>query len=144
MNIAEFDKITREVLDPFLYPSGYRFDKGTYWCPTPGGLRRIITLDFHVRSKSSFRVHVGLNAIELHDDYGLHYIQFFTGGSMSGSPRDIPCRNEAQARASLGRIAGHLNSMILPFLNAASTPSELADLIEDPDLEPYINMLRNL
>lgn len=132
MKTRDFDKLAVEILSPVLCgEKGYAFDKGVYCRETETDLRRIITFDYNCRTHKSFRVMVGVNSSVVDEGYGLYLLKYFTGGSLSDTPREIPCADEMRTRQSLTRVRDNLDTMILPFLESVQSPEQLVDMIEE-------------
>lgn len=134
-----FDRHVRATLGPDLRAAGYEaLSRSRFVRRSVAGLRHLIILDPRptLAHPTSFRVMIVVNAVVLDGDEGGHLVRYFSGGSLSSSPRDLPASGAALDK-SLDRVRVCYPTILDPWLQAFHTPHDLAVALDDPHLDFY-------
>jgi hypothetical protein len=141
-----FTNTVRECIDAELAARGFAHRLLAYRRTTEAGIVHGICFDNRGRNLATFRLMLFANAPAIDGDAdGGHFVRYFTGGSLSSVPRELPCKTEDQLRATLERFRAHLDSMIEPLFSSVAAPAALAAaLADDPLLEAYRARLHDI
>ena len=72
---------------------------------------------------------------------GFVHERYFTGGSISPSPRDLSCTTEKALRSRLDRFVALFDEVVEPFFASLASRSQLADALSDQTTMDYIRGL---
>lgn len=141
-----FINIVRECIDAELTARGFAHGAQAYRRTTEAGIVHGICFDNRGRNPTSFRLMLFANAPAIDGDAdGGHFVRYFTGGSLSSTPRELPCKTDEQLRATLQRFRAHLDPTIEPLFSNVATPAALAVALgDDPLLGAYRAQLQQL
>lgn len=138
MKKDRFVDILNNTLGATFEALSYRFCDDCFFLNRSDGFRDLVSFDFD--GDKSFRIFVGV-------DYpydqtfdastppeGARLCRYFTGGSLSESPKDIFFKNEQQLTQHLERFREFFVSTIKPiFFDAVRTPEDYADSLPDAE-----------
>jgi hypothetical protein len=137
MKPKEFDKLTREILEPVMVTEGFDADRWIFSRCLSDGLCQIVTMDFDIRKKSSFRVIVGFDAAILHDagtspgQFGTVGVHYVGGGGLAKRPTKFPSFDVDSARRSLERVLSVLQQHVFPWFRVFSSLEKAIPVIEE-------------
>jgi hypothetical protein len=142
MKPQEFDKLTSQILAPEMIAAGFKADQWIFSRCLPDGLCHLVTMDFDIRNKKSFRVIVGFDSTILNDigtspgqsgTIGVHYV---TGGGLSKRPSSFPAFDDGSARRSLGQVVSAMQQHVFPWFTEFNSLERAIPIIEEEF--PYI------
>lgn len=137
MNLAEFDKLTTAILMPVLGPEGFQFRKGTFLRCSPEGLCHAVVVDLDMKTKKSFRVMGGFDAVSLNRPgtspaengiFGAHYV---TATGIGKKQFRFAAVDRATTERTLKQVASTLESEVLPWFELHKSAEQIVDVIED-------------
>lgn len=122
---------------------GYKYQDACFFKNKGNGIRNLISFDFD--GGNSFRVFVGIDYIyDQEVDYdappdGALLYRYFTGGSLSDTPKDIYFKNKEHLSKILDRFMRYFSSEIENgFFDVVQNPEDYADnLTEDDCIAKY-------
>ncbi len=136
--MKKFDASVRKYVDTFLVDRGFKYSNGYFCRVQNSGVRNMIAFDNGGRDSNSYRVMVMVNSMLLDSEAGAHCVTYFTGGSLSDSPRKFPCNSSSVLEAGLNRFVAVYDQIIEPYFIAFKSCADIADsIIRDPALGSY-------
>ena len=135
MKVAQFDKLTADVLMPVAARDGFELREGAVWRRRRPGIIDVVILDFDVRQGRTFNVIVGFSSDvtaegRLPPECGVTAVQYLNGGgSLSDGVQRFTCFDAAAARQSLARVSAAW-SVLLARFDSVMSFEQLADIVE--------------
>jgi len=140
--MRDFTKIVKKLIDPFLTDKDFVYSDGYYKIEQPNGIRLMVAFDNGGIDSNSFNIMLLVNSVELDDDKGAHCICYFTGGSISSSPRKISCHDKNSLNSGLQRFIDQYDQVVEPYFSSFTNCSDIADkLSNDIELSSYVGDL---
>ena len=125
-------KIAKNELDRLMNSLGFESEKFGYRRIFPNGIVHIIGISTDVRSAESFRVMLGVNAVQvdpkaISDNYSacVRATDVTRDGFGSGSGH-WPCETSDAAKMSFGKLATLMESLLEPWFQSIVTLSQAA------------------
>lgn len=144
--MIDIERVLKSEMDSDLSVKGFAFDDNCYFKSDDSFLTYFLSFDFN---ESDYRVFVG---IARRDDNGrideapegayLH--RYFTGGSLSDTPKSFPFKSEADVREHLIRLKNNLESIIFPFFESTTNLEQYADNLSITDCMVSYEVYREL
>ncbi|MED5620267.1 hypothetical protein [Ideonella sp. BN130291] len=136
MKLNQFDRLTQTLIGPVLGSGGFSYDRGTFFRELDVGIRHVVSLDFDMRGKKTYRVIVGFHSPLLPQgrspsDDGVFGVRYLAGGGLRLSPANFPCFTEEAARASLLDVAAALRNLVVPWFDEVRSLGDLAEITEE-------------
>lgn len=131
----DIEQVLRSVLDSELSNKGYAFDDNCYFQNNDNFLTYFLSFDF---SEREYRVFVGITRNDESKcinkaPEGAYLHRYFTGGSLSDSPKSFPFKSESDLRQHLMRLKENLKSVIFPFFESTASLEQYADNLSVTD-----------
>ncbi len=133
--MIDIEKTLKSELDSELSKNGYAFDDNCYFRSNENALTYFLSFDF---SEREYRVFVGINHTDENRDInkapeGAYLHRYFTGGSLSDSPKSFPFKSESDICQHLVRLKENLKSVIFPFFESTNNLEQYADNLSVTD-----------
>jgi hypothetical protein len=140
--LRNFSKAVESQLGAFLGAAGFEHHDRVFSRDRGDGLLNLIAFDNGGRNPKTFRLMLGFNARTLPPpSTGFVHVRYFTGGSLSDSPRDLSCDTPDALRSRLERFRECFDSIVQPFFQSITTKSQLADTLSE---QPTLDYVRGL
>lgn len=133
--MIDIERVLKSELDSELSVKGYAFDDNCYFKSNDNFLTYFLSFDF---SESEYRVFVGIARRDESLDVdkapeGAYLHRYFTGGSLSDSPKSFPFKSESDLRQHLIRLKQNLKNVIFPFFESTTNVDQYADNLSVTD-----------
>ena len=133
--MSDIEQVLKSELDGIFLDKGYSVDDFCYFLNKENSLTYCVSFDFE---GGSYRVFVGVARRTVDEDLdkapeGAYLHRFFTGGSLSTSPKDFSFKSEKDLRSHLIRLKNNLQNLIFPFLESVTDLEEYADSLSEAD-----------
>ena len=125
--MRNFSKSVNKKIEPFLVERGFIYSDGKFIRENHSGVRSMITFDNRGVEKNSFIIMIFVNSVELDDDQGAHCLKYFTGGSLSDVPRNLPCNSSDVLDGRLQRFIENYDEIIENYLSSFKECADIAD-----------------
>lgn len=140
--MRNFSKVVIAHVGTFLGARGFVYRDRVFCRDRGGGFLNLVAFDCGGRNPNSFRVMLGFNDLALPEPHaGFVHVRYFTGGSLSTSPRDLSCQTETSLRSKLDRFVALFDDLVDPFFASLASRSQLADAVLG---QPTLDYVRGL
>lgn len=136
--MRNFAKVAREKVEIFLAEKGFIYTDGQFVRESLAGVRSMIAFDNGGIDQDSFNIVIFVNSVKLDDDKGAYCVTYFTGGSLSKTPKNIPCNNQDILAGRIERFISSYNEIVGAYLSRFCSISDIADDLScDQSLSSY-------
>lgn len=136
MKLREFDDLTLLHLGKLLVnEQGFSFANGTFCKRLADGTRQLVSVDFDVRSKKTFRVIVGFNHDSIAGDTppseaGMFGARYVNERGFAPKPINFSCLKPDVAAASLINVRESIARFVLPWFQQHADVAKVIEVVE--------------